>query len=88
VPVLLGLMPLVSGRNAEFLHNEVPGIVLPDEVRHRMRSTSGTAGIREGMAICGELLDVAKAQGVGGYYLIPPFGKIELAVELIRMIRG
>jgi homocysteine S-methyltransferase len=88
VPVLLGLMPLVSGRNAEFLHNEVPGIVLPDEVRHRMRGTSGATGIREGMAICGELLGAAKAQGIGGYYLIPPFGKIELAAELIRMIRG
>ena len=88
VPVLLGLMPLVSGRNAEFLHNEVPGIILPDAVRHRMRGTSGATGIREGMAICGELLGAAKAQGIGGYYLIPPFGKIELAAELIRMIRG
>jgi len=88
VPVLLGLMPLVSERNAEFLHNEVPGIVLPDEVRHRMRGTSGTAGTREGMAICGELLGVAKEQGIGGYYLIPPFGKIALAAELVRAIRA
>ncbi|MHB8709845.1 MAG: hypothetical protein ACYC9I_13290 [Desulfuromonadales bacterium] len=88
VPVLVGLMPLVSERNAEFLHNEVPGIVLPDGVRQRMRGASGVAGVREGMAICQELLTEGKNQGVGGYYLIPPFGKVELAVELIAAIRG
>jgi homocysteine S-methyltransferase len=53
-----------------------------------MRGTSGTAGTREGMAICGELLGVAKEQGIGGYYLIPPFGKIALAAELVRAIRA
>jgi homocysteine S-methyltransferase len=88
VPVLVGLMPLVGERNAEFLHNEVPGIVLPDEVRSRMRGTSGTAGVHTGMVICRELLEAGKQLGVGGYYLIPPFGRIELAEELIRTIRG
>lgn len=88
VPVLVGLMPLVSERNAEFLHNEVPGIVLPDQVRRRMRGTSGAVGVRAGMAICRELLAEGKRQGVGGYYLIPPFGRVELAVELIAAIRG
>ena len=83
VPVLVGLMPLVGERNAEFLHNEVPGIVLPDEVRKRMRGTSGAAGVRAGMAICRELLEEGKRLGVGGYYLIPPFGRVELAEELI-----
>jgi homocysteine S-methyltransferase len=88
VPVLLGLMPLVSERNAEFLHNEVPGIVLPETVRQRMRGTSGAAGVREGMAICRELVLVAERLGVGGYYLIPPFGRVELAMELLEVIRG
>jgi homocysteine S-methyltransferase len=88
VPVLLGLMPLVSERNAEFLHNEVPGIVLPEAVRRRMRGTSGAAGVREGLAICRELLLTARRQGVNGYYLIPPFGRVELAVELLTAIRG
>ncbi|TLM65469.1 MAG: bifunctional homocysteine S-methyltransferase/methylenetetrahydrofolate reductase [Deltaproteobacteria bacterium] len=88
VPVLVGLMPLVSERNAEFLHNEVPGIVLPDAVRQRMRGTTGSAGVREGMAICRDLLTEGKRLGVGGYYLIPPFGKVELALELIGAIRG
>jgi homocysteine S-methyltransferase len=88
IPVLVGLMPLVGERNAEFLHNEVPGIVLPDQVRRRMHGTAGAAGVREGMAICREILAAGKAGGVGGYYLIPPFGRVELAVELIEAIRG
>ena len=88
VPVFLGLMPLVSERNAEFLHNEVPGIVLPEAVRQRMRGTTGAAGVREGMAICRELVQAAQSLGVGGYYLIPPFGKVELALELLEVIRG
>ena len=87
VPVLVGIMPLVSGRNAEFLHNEVPGISLPETVRQRMCNLSGDAGRTEGMAIAGELIAAAKQLGVGGYYLIPPFGKVALALELIRMIR-
>jgi homocysteine S-methyltransferase len=86
VPVLVGLMPLVSERNAEFLHNEVPGIVLPEEVRRRMRGTTGAAGVRAGMAICRELLAAGQAAGVGGYYLIPPFGRVELALELVAAI--
>jgi homocysteine S-methyltransferase len=88
VPVLVGLMPLVGERNAEFLHNEVPGIILPDEVRNRMRGTSGAEGVRTGMAICGELLSEGKRLGVGGYYLIPPFGRVELALELIAEIQA
>jgi methionine synthase / methylenetetrahydrofolate reductase(NADPH) len=88
VPLLVGLMPLVSERNAEFLHNEVPGIVLPADVRQRMRGTSGVAGVRAGMEICRELLSAGKAAGVGGYYLIPPFGRVELALELIVAIRS
>jgi homocysteine S-methyltransferase len=88
VPLLVGLMPLVSERNAEFLHNEVPGIVLPEEVRQRMRGTTGNAGVRAGMAVCRELLTAGKTAGVGGYYLMPPFGRVELALELIEAIRS
>ncbi len=87
IPVLVGILPLVSERNAEFLHNEVPGIVLPDEVRERMRGKSGETGVREGLAIASEL--VARGRGrVGGYYLMPPFGKVEVALELIGRIRA
>jgi homocysteine S-methyltransferase len=87
IPVLVGLMPLVSERNAEFLHNEVPGISLPDEVRQRMRGTSGPAGVEAGMVIARELVDAGR-QVAGGFTLMPPFGKVELALELLRYIRN
>lgn len=86
VPVLVGILPLVSERNAEFLHNEVPGISLPQEVRARMKGKSGADGVREGMAIAAELVAAAGAQAAG-FYIMPPFGKVELALELMSVIR-
>ncbi|HEY4745471.1 MAG TPA: bifunctional homocysteine S-methyltransferase/methylenetetrahydrofolate reductase, partial [Desulfuromonadaceae bacterium] len=85
IPLLPGVMPLVSERNAEYLHNEVPGISVPDSVRARMRGLDKAAGVREGLAIAREFIDATFA-AAGGYYLIPPFGKYELAVELIEYI--
>lgn len=86
VPFLPGIMPLVSERNAEYLNNEVPGITVPDAVRARMKGLDKEAGAREGLAIAKEFVDATIA-AVGGYYLIPPFGKCELAVELIGHIQ-
>ncbi len=86
IPVLVGILPLVSERNAEFLHNEVPGITLPDEVRRRMKGKSGEAGVREGMAIAQELVEAGRGKA-GGWYLMPPFGKVGLALELVEFIR-
>lgn len=87
VPVLVGVLPLVSERNAEFLHNEVPGISLPEEVRGRMRGKQGAAGVEEGLAIARELIEAGQGR-VGGWYLMPPFGKVEIALELLRTIRA
>jgi homocysteine S-methyltransferase len=87
VPVLPGILPLVSERNCEFLHNEVPGIVIPEEIRERMRGKEKEEGVREGLAIAREFIDAARGR-VGGFYLIPPFGKYEIAVELVRHIKG
>jgi homocysteine S-methyltransferase len=86
IPVLLGILPLVSERNAEFLHNEVPGIQLPDEVRQRMQGKSGEAGVAEGMTIAREIIDAGRGR-TDGFYLMPPFGKVELALELLEYIR-
>ena len=86
IPVLVGILPLVSERNAEFLHNEVPGITLPDVVRRRMRGKSGEAGVREGLDLAMELVDAGRGK-VGGWYLMPPFGKVDLALELMAAIR-
>ena len=85
IPFLPGIMPLVSERNAEYLNNEVPGITVPDCVRTRMKGLEKEAGVREGLTIAKEFIDATIAV-VGGYYLIPPFGKYELAAELITHI--
>jgi hypothetical protein len=71
VPLVLGIMPLVSERNAEFLHHEVPGIDVPEAVRKRMAGKRGTAGRAEGVAISKELM-AEIAPHVQGYYLITP----------------
>ncbi len=87
IPILPGVLPLVSGRNAEFLHNEVPGIVIPEEIRKRMAGKTGEEGVAEGLAIAREFIDAAGAKA-GGFYLIPPFGKYEIAVELVKYIKN
>jgi methionine synthase / methylenetetrahydrofolate reductase(NADPH) len=85
IPVMPGIMPLVSQRNAEYLHNEVPGITVPEIIRNRMKGLEKEAGVREGLSIAKEFID-ATFSSAGGYYLIPPFGKTELALELIDYI--
>jgi homocysteine S-methyltransferase len=86
IPFLPGILPLVSERNAEFLHNEVPGIVIPERIRARMRGKDGEAGTGEGLAIASEFIASVKDR-VGGFYIIPPFGKYLVAAELVRFIR-
>jgi methionine synthase I (cobalamin-dependent)/5,10-methylenetetrahydrofolate reductase len=86
IPILPGILPLVSERNTEFLHNEVPGIVIPEEIRARMRGKEKEAGVREGLAIAREFITAARGK-VGGFYLMPPFGKYEIAVELVKFIK-
>ncbi|WP_336786237.1 bifunctional homocysteine S-methyltransferase/methylenetetrahydrofolate reductase [Paenibacillus sp. MMO-177] len=81
VPVFIGIMPLASGRNAEYLHNEVPGIQLSDEVRKRMAGLEGAAGRAEGVRISRELLDAA-VRHFKGIYFMTPFMFYEMAVEL------
>ncbi|MBJ6363298.1 bifunctional homocysteine S-methyltransferase/methylenetetrahydrofolate reductase [Paenibacillus sp. GCM10012307] len=81
VPVFVGIMPLASGRNAEYLHNEVPGIQLSDEVRRRMAGLEGEEGRAEGVRIARELLDTAM-EHFNGIYLITPFMFYEMSVSL------
>lgn len=87
IPILPGILPVVSERNCEFLHNEVPGIVIPEEIRQRMRGKEKEAGAREGMAIAREFITKVKAR-VGGFYIIPPFGNYGIAAELVEFIKG
>ena len=86
LPVLVGLLPLASYRNAEFLHNEVPGMTIPEETRERMRKAGGgERGRAEGVAIAREML-VRVKERVAGAYVMPPFGRYELALDVIRGI--
>jgi homocysteine S-methyltransferase len=84
-PILVGTMPLLSERNAEFLHNEVPGITLTDEVRQRMKGLSGPKGREMGLAICRELIE-HMAHRADGFYLIPSQLRTEMAVDLVDFI--
>ena len=83
LPVLVGLLPLASYRNAEFLHNEVPGMQVPDSVRERMRKAgSGAAARKEGVAIAREMLGAVRDR-VAGAYVMPPLERYELALEVV-----
>jgi homocysteine S-methyltransferase len=84
LPVLVGLLPLASYRNAEFLHNEVPGMQVPEAVRERMRKAgSGAAARKEGVAIAREMLAAVRGR-VAGAYVMPPLERYELALEVIE----
>jgi len=86
IPVLVGLLPLASYRNAEFLHNEVPGMSIPEDIRERMRRAgSGPDGRAEGVRIAREMLTAVKDR-VEGAYIMPPFGRYELALRVIEGI--
>jgi 5,10-methylenetetrahydrofolate reductase len=85
VPVLLGVLPLVSARHAEFLHNEVPGITIPDEARAAMR-TAGERGSEVGIEMADRLLAGMEGE-VAGTYVMPSFGRYEQCAELVRRIR-
>ncbi|MEO6418261.1 MAG: methylenetetrahydrofolate reductase, partial [Polyangiaceae bacterium] len=88
LPVLVGLLPLASYRNAEFLHNEVPGMQVPEHVRERMRKAgSGASGRKEGVAIAREMLAAVRDK-VAGAYIMPPLEKYELALEVIDGFTG
>ncbi|WP_010269808.1 bifunctional homocysteine S-methyltransferase/methylenetetrahydrofolate reductase [Paenibacillus senegalensis] len=84
-PIFLGIMPLISGRNAEFLHNEVPGIRIPDDVRKRMSGLEQEEGRRMGIQIAKELLDMALPY-FNGFYFMTPMLYYEMTAELTRYV--
>ncbi|MBC8079191.1 MAG: methylenetetrahydrofolate reductase, partial [Gorillibacterium sp.] len=86
VPIFLGIMPLMSGRNAEFMHNEVPGIRISDEVRRRMAGLNGEDGRQAGVGIAKELVDAAISR-FKGIYLMTPMLFAGMTAELTRYIK-
>ncbi len=87
VPFFIGIWPLLNGRQAEFLHNEVPGIVIPEAVRAAMAGKEGAEGRAEGLKIakdaCRSVLD-----HFPGVYLITPFLAYETTAELAHFVRA
>ena len=84
IPIIAGIWPLVSVRNAEFLANEVPGVVVPESVITRMRRANEKSkehAVAEGIAIAREMLACVKSS-VQGVQVSAPFGKVELALEV------
>jgi homocysteine S-methyltransferase len=86
VPLLLGILPLHTARHAEFLHNEVPGITIPEAVRRAMHD-AGDRGAEVGLEIAREFLLEVIGE-VQGTYVMPSFGRYETAAELVRRIRA
>jgi len=88
IPILAGIWPLFSLRNAEFMHNEVPGACVPPEIMERMRKAQEMGpekARREGVTIAQEV--VSKLKGVvQGIQISPPLGKYELALEVIEVL--
>jgi len=81
-PVILAVLPLRSVRHARFLHNEVPGITIPDGVMQRMER-AGDAAAAEGIAISRELITSVRSR-IGGVYFIPPFDRFQVIAETLE----
>ena len=86
IPVLVGILPLVTDRHARFLHNEVPGISIPDKIQQRMTS-SGEESASEGARIAIELIQDIKSDFQGVYFM-PAFNRFDMVAEIIDTIRA
>ena len=84
-PVLVGILPIFGTRHANFLHNEVPGITIPEPLRKRIEA-AGDDGPKEGVKIAVEIIEQVKtwAQGV---YLMPQFSRYDLSAEIIEAVK-
>jgi len=84
IPVLLGVVPLESYRQAELLHHEVPGFSIPEGIRERMRR-AGDRGAEEGLLMAEELVEQARTL-VSGIYIITSYGRYDIAASLVRKV--
>lgn len=86
VPIILGVMPLLSGRQADYLHHEVPGIRIPPLVRHAMHA-AGDQGERVGLELSEELVQTVRAY-IHGVYVVPSLGRVKGPLRLLRAFRS
>jgi methionine synthase I (cobalamin-dependent)/5,10-methylenetetrahydrofolate reductase len=84
IPIIAGIWPLTSFRNAEFMNNEVPGVVVPSQILDRMRSRAAKEdAIEEGITIAREMMTRIRDR-VRGFQVSAPFGRIELALKVLE----
>ena len=84
VPVLVGIMPLQSYRHTEFIHNELAGVFVPEDVRERMRR-AGENGIAEGIAQAARAAARSAAAACRAATWCPSFGRYEVVGELVTL---
>ncbi|MCC7118638.1 MAG: bifunctional homocysteine S-methyltransferase/methylenetetrahydrofolate reductase [Anaerolineales bacterium] len=84
-PILAGILPLVGAKHANFLHNEVPGIVIPEETRRRIE-TAGENGVKVGVELTVELVEQIKGWA-SGLYIMPQFHKYDMVAEIIEAVK-
>jgi homocysteine S-methyltransferase len=87
VPVFVGVWPLLNGRQALFLHNEVPGISIPGPIMSRMEGLEGAEGRKEGVAIAKEVTR-SVLDHFPGVYFMTPFLAYQTTEELSAFVRG
>jgi homocysteine S-methyltransferase len=87
IPIIAGLWPLKSSRNAQFMATEIPGVHVPQTVLERMaRRDSAGDQLKEGMDIAHEILEATRSR-IKGLQLSAPFGQVELVAPFIRQLR-
>ena len=88
VPFMVGVLPLASAKNAEFLHNEVPGMQIPDAVRQRIaKAPTKEAQRKVGVEIARETLASLKDHPrVNGVYIFPPFGSYKAVLKVLEAL--
>jgi methionine synthase I (cobalamin-dependent)/5,10-methylenetetrahydrofolate reductase len=85
IPMLVGVLPLHSARHAEFLHNELPGMIVPDAIRAQLRGARD--GRTAGLDLARELVRAIRDRAAG-MYMVPSFGRYDRIIELVRMVRA
>jgi homocysteine S-methyltransferase len=84
-PVLAGVLPLVSAKHASFLHNEVPGVFIPEDARRRVEA-AGEEGSRVGVELAVDLVNRIK-EWAGGVYLMPQFNRFDMIADIIDGVK-
>ena len=84
IPILIGILPLTSYKSAEFIHNEVPGMNIPENIRERMKKADAANTAREtGIEIARDALQKMKDKA-NGAYIMAPVGGVDTALKVLK----